>query len=539
MKVAVLIHSNILKKVDGMTNYYKKLCKYAGASNHKIDIFLQDDEQDQKIQDNSVRFFFSKVKSSFQPLPKAFLSLNPAFYIKLMWYFHKIFKRENYDCIQISSAHPFCFAAALVAKRLNIPVIGSYHTLLPEYVPYWSAERFHSFPFGKLISKLLGLFVTFWTRIVYCTSDLILAPTSKVKNALHQRFPRTKIEVIGRGVNSALFKPLNNRNQKMRLLYVGRVSMEKDLEQLSFLKKSDDFHLTIVGEGRDLDRIKETLPFATFKGNLQNGHLAREYGLSDIFVFPSKTDAYANVVSEALSSGLPVVAFNDAGVEDRVQTGVNGFLVSTTQDFEAVIIRLKDAALREKMSLQARRSALNLNWDLIFEKQFNAFSLAIEEYNKKLKKFFPILRKVLYSFNFSHAFLGSIKMGFYVFLANASAGILAGVYSGLRQSLISFLMVGINTSFFEFLYFRNRKLAIFLPSLFTTTVGTTIHFFTGTPNLITTAATIFGLALFNFSMLSEIHKRHATISPWELLKIFAGYFVNSKKQIRIKRASNV
>jgi glycosyltransferase involved in cell wall biosynthesis len=178
-----------------------------------------------------------------------------------------------------------------------------------------------------------------------------------------------------------------------------------------------------------LDRIKETLPFATFKGNLQNGHLAREYGSSDIFVFPSKTDAYANVVSEALSSGLPVVAFNDAGVEDRVQNGVNGFLVSTTQDFEAVIIRLKDAALREKMSLQARRSALNLNWDLIFEKQFNAFSLAIEEYNKKLKKFFPILRKVIYSFNFSHAFLGSIKMGFYVFLANASAGILAGVYS--------------------------------------------------------------------------------------------------------------
>ena len=128
----MLIHSNILKKVDGMTNYYKKLCKYAGASNHRIDIFLQDDEQDQKIQDNCVRFFFSKVKSSFQPLPKAFLSLNPAFYIKRMWYFHKIFKKENYDCIQISSAHPFCFAAALVAKRLNIPVIGSYHTLLPE-----------------------------------------------------------------------------------------------------------------------------------------------------------------------------------------------------------------------------------------------------------------------------------------------------------------------------------------------------------------------------------------------------------------------
>jgi hypothetical protein len=130
-------------------------------------------------------------------------------------------------------------------------------------------------------------------------------------------------------------------------------------------------------------------------------------------------------------------------------------------------------------------------------------------------------------------------MGFYVFLANASAGIMPGVYSGMRQALISFLMVGINTSFFEFLYFRNRTLSVILPSLLTTTVGTTIHFFSGTPNLITTAATIFGLALFNFSMLSEIHKRHATISPWELIRIFYSYLVNSMKQIKVKVFSNV
>jgi glycosyltransferase involved in cell wall biosynthesis len=539
MKVALLVHSNILKKVDGMTNYYNRLCSNAGATGHRLDVFLQDEAQAQSIQKNSVRFFFVKVKSSFQPLPQAFLSLNPAFYIKLAWYFHRKFKKEKYECVQISSAHPFCFAAALVAKRLNIPVIGSYHTLLPEYVPYWAHGRFQLPLFGKLITKFLCVFVSIWTHMVYGTADLLLAPTSKVEKILKKKFPRTKVEVIGRGVNSELFKPLPKRNHRLRLLYVGRVSVEKNLEQLSFLGNHDDLELTIVGDGNDLARIKQILPFAKFKGALRREKLAREYGCSDVFVFPSITDAYANVVSEALSAGLPVIAFNQAGVEDRVQTGANGFLVSSTEDFETAVLNLKDKPLRLKMSHQARQAALNLNWDSVFERQFMAFTLAAAAYHAKLRRFFPIFRKVLYSFNFSHACLGSLRMGFYVFLANASAGIAAGLYSGMRQSLISFLMVGINTSFFEFLYFKNRILSIILPSTLTTSVATTIHFFSGTPNLITTAATIFGLALFNFTMLSEIHKRHATISPWELIKIFAHYFIDSMKQIKVKVTSHV
>jgi len=539
MKVALIIHSNIFKKVDGMTKYYNRLCTFGGASRHKIDVFLQDDQVDQQLQKESIRYFFVKAKYSFQPLPNVFLSLNPILFIKQIWYFHKIFKKEKYDCVQISSAHPFCFAAALVAKRLNIPVIGSYHTLLPEYVPYWSHEKFNSFWFGNLITKFFCVFVAVWVRIVYGSADLMLVPTSRVKNTLSRKFPHTKIEIIGRGVNSDLFKPRNKKNKKLRLLYAGRVSVEKNLEQLLFLNKHPDIDLTIVGDGSDLERLKQLLPFANFTGAMQNGRLAREYGASDIFVFPSKTDAYANVVSEALSAGLPVVAFSDAGIEDRVKHGVNGFLVDAIEDFEAAVIKLKAPGLCENMSDQARQSALHLNWDTIFHHQFNAFLLAREEYNKKLKKFFPILQKVLYSFNFSHALLGSLRMGFYVFVANASAGIMPGVYSGFRQSLISFLMVGINTSFFEFLYFRNRTLSVILPSLLTTTVGTTIHFFSGTPNLLTTAVTILGLALFNFIMLSEIHKRHETISPWELIKIFYTYFVDSMKQIKVKVTSNV
>lgn len=522
-----------------MTNYYNRLCSSAGASRHKIDIFMQDDEAEQEIRIKSIRYFFVKVNTSFQPLPNAFLSLSPFFFLKLLWYFHIMFKKEKYDCVQISSAHPFCFAGALVAKRLNIPVIGSYHTLLPEYVPYWAHEKFKSYVFGNLLTKFLCGFVKVWTHMVYGSADLILAPTSRVKGALAKQFPHTGILVVGRGVNSDLFIPREKKNGKLRLLYAGRVSVEKNLEKLAFLNKHDDMQLTIVGEGSSLEPIKQMLPFANFKGTMQNKELAREYGLSDVFVFPSITDAYANAVSEALSAGLPVVAFSGAGVEDRVQQGKNGFLVDSVEDFEAAVEKMKDRPLREKMSARARQSALHLSWGAVFRLQFNAFFLARREYEQKMRRFLPILSKVIYSFNFSHAFLGSLRMGFYVFLANVSAGFLPGLNSGARQALISFLMVGINTSFFEFLYLRYRKWCVILPSLLTTTVATTIHFFSGTPNLMATSATIFGLALFNFVMLSEIHKRHETISPWELAKILYSYLVDSMKQIKVKVTSNV
>ena len=532
MKVALIIHSNILKKVDGMTSYYRKLCQFAPGIHHQLDVFMQDPDDGRTLYDNSTRFFRVRVKTSFQALPEAYLSLNPFFYIRLALYFYRIFKKENYGCLQVASAHPMSLSAIAAAKRLGIPVIGSYHTLLPEYARYWSNRKFQALLGGRLIAWGLTVFVRNWTRFVYGAADLILAPTTKVKQSLHRIYRGKRIEVIGRGVEADVFKPKKTDGTGLSALYVGRVSVEKELEKLVFLERHHGIRLRIVGDGKHFGELRQTLSFAEFTGRLQGQDLARAYRNSDIFVFPSETDAYANVVSEALCSGLPVVAFDRAGVEDRVKDGINGYLVKDDAEFEWAVLKLKSASRLAKMSEAARRSALGLNWETVFQKQHNAFETAVVVRQQKLRRFFPILRQVVYAFNVSHALLGSARMGFYVFLANASAGIAAGFGAGLKQSPISFLMVGFNTSFFEFLYFRSRKLAILLPSVLTTTVGTSIHLLSGTPNIITTAATIFGLALFNFSMLSEIHRRHETISPWELTRIFTQYSMSTLRRIR-------
>ena len=532
MKVALIIHSNILQKVDGMTSYYRKLCQYAPGVNHQLDVFMQDPDDGRTLYNNSTRFFRVRVKTSFQALPEAYLSFNPFFYIRLALYFYRTFKKEDYGCLQFASAHPMSLSAIAAAKRLGIPVIGSYHTLLPEYARYWSNRKFQALFGGRLVAWGLTVFVRCWTRLVYGAADLILAPTTKVKQSLHRLYRGKRIEVIGRGVEADVFKPQKKDRTSLSALYVGRVSVEKELERLVFLERHHGIRLKIVGDGKHFGELRQTLPFAEFTGRLQGQDLARAYRHSDIFVFPSKTDAYANVVSEALCSGLPVVAFDRAGVEDRVKDGINGYLVKDDAEFERAVLKLKSASRLAKMSEAARRSALGLNWETVFQKQHNAFETAVVVRQQKLRKFFPILRQVVYAFNFSHALLGSVRMGFYVFLANASAGIAAGFGAGLKQSLISFLMVGFNTSFFEFLYFRSRKLAIILPSILTTAVGTSIHLYSGTPNIIATATTIFGLALFNFSMLSEIHRRHETISPWELTRIFTQYSMNTLRRIR-------
>jgi len=197
-------------------------------------------------------------------------------------------------------------------------------------------------------------------------------PTSKVKHSLSKTYPSKRIEVVGRGVESKIFRPHGTVGPKLTALYVGRVSVEKDLEKLAFFGRHNDIQLIIVGDGKDIGGIRNRLPFADFKGRLKGRDLVREYRRSDVFVFPSITDAYANVVSEALCSGLPVVAFDDAGVEDRVKDGRNGFLVSGDSEFEKAVLKLRNPRLRERMSHNARQTALDLKWDVVFEKQLKA-----------------------------------------------------------------------------------------------------------------------------------------------------------------------
>jgi glycosyltransferase involved in cell wall biosynthesis len=149
---------------------------------------------------------------------------------------------------------------------------------------------------------------------------------------------------------------------------VGRVSKEKGLDMLESLSerlKGLPARIAIVGDGPYRAELKELLPEAIFTGYLSGETLAEAYASSDVFLFPSTTDTYGNVVIEALASGLPCLVSDEGGPSGLVRHGQTGFITRARDvaDFTAQAIRLViDIELRSAMGRNAAASAVGMDW---------------------------------------------------------------------------------------------------------------------------------------------------------------------------------
>src|SRR5207249_9740011 len=160
------------------------------------------------------------------------------------------------------------------------------------------------------------------------------------------------------------------------LLYVGRISREKDLDLLAdayrrLRKEGLPVQLFIVGHGPYSEALARALPEAFFTGYLRGAELATAYASADIFVFPSTTDTFGNVILEAQACGLPVVVSDSGGPKELVENHTNG-LITKSHDLEdftrAIRALVTDPALRERMSRSARSSVTDLSWPSAFAK---------------------------------------------------------------------------------------------------------------------------------------------------------------------------
>jgi glycosyltransferase involved in cell wall biosynthesis len=162
----------------------------------------------------------------------------------------------------------------------------------------------------------------------------------------------------------------------VRLLFVGRVSKEKDLDILvhSFRQLREEkvpVQLSIVGHGPFSKELAEMLPEVCYTGYLTGTELAKAYASSDLFVFPSTTDTFGNVIIEAQAAGLPVIVSDIGGPRELVSDGVNGLITKArdVDDFTQAIRRLvEDEPLRKEMSAAARCSVQDRSWPSAFRK---------------------------------------------------------------------------------------------------------------------------------------------------------------------------
>jgi phosphatidylinositol alpha 1,6-mannosyltransferase len=285
--------------------------------------------------------------------------------------------RRPYALVQSSTPDPMGLWAQGLARRRGAPLVAIYHTALAEYAAIRARRAA-----GPFVSWLLGHGMEAWMRRYLNRADRILAPSECVRAEV-ARGVRPPVAVLGRGVDGAFFHPRRRRRAggRVRALYVGRVTPEKNLELLiPIFARRQDIDLTIVGDGLSRETLLRSLPHATFTGRLEGEPLAQAYADADFFVFPSRTDTLGNVVLEAMASGLPVVVSDSMGPKELVRQAVTGFIAEDDAQFaDAVETFVRQPEHRRRMGQNARAFAETRSWTSIFDQLLGHYLAALHK----------------------------------------------------------------------------------------------------------------------------------------------------------------
>ncbi|MCL6434257.1 MAG: glycosyltransferase [Leptolyngbyaceae cyanobacterium HOT.MB2.61] len=276
-----------------------------------------------------------------------------------------VLKHFNPEIIHVVNPAVLGLAGLFYSKIHNIPLIASYHTHLPEYLQHYGL--------GMLEGLLWELLKAGHNQAALnlCTS------TAMVRELSQHGIER--VDLWQRGVDTEMFQP-HLASQEMRsrlsqghpdkplLLYVGRLSAEKEIEQIKpVLEAIPGARLALVGNGPHRQALEAHFAGTPthFVGYLQGVELASAFASADAFVFPSRTETLGLVLLEAMAAGCPVVAARSGGIPDIVEDGVNGFLFDPADRNGAISATqrlLASPEERETLRRNARREAERWGW---------------------------------------------------------------------------------------------------------------------------------------------------------------------------------
>ena len=267
------------------------------------------------------------------------------------------------------------------AQRCGVPVVASYHTDIPGYATQYGV--------GVLEGPLWAYF-----RWLHNQADLNLCPSDYTMDEL-QRHGFERVCLWPHGVDTDRFSP-RYRTAEWRerlsgghpeaplLIYVGRLAAEKRLDWLRpLLDAMPEVRLAIVGDGPIRPALAQQFANTptVFAGYLEGQDLSCAYAAGDLFVFPSASETFGNVVLEAMASGLPVVAARAGGPVDLVHDGVNGYLcdASRPEPFCAQVERLvRDPAERARLAAGALRYAQSQSWTSVLDQLLQDYQEVID-----------------------------------------------------------------------------------------------------------------------------------------------------------------
>jgi glycosyltransferase involved in cell wall biosynthesis len=286
------------------------------------------------------------------------------------------------DEIIISTPGPLGLLALLASKLLNIKSVGIYHTDF--------TLQAHKIIKDESIAKILEGYA----KSFYSSLDETRVPTKEYIHILENRgFHLLKMKLFRKGIDSQLFSPQTGGKsliQKkfsirdgLNLLYVGRVSQDKDLDFLlevyqRLLQADRRINLLVVGDGPYLKELKlktKGCRRVVFTGQIEYESLPAVYSGADLFVFPSTTDTFGMVVLEAQSCGLPAIVSDRGGPKEIIQDHRTGFIAEAEclSDWVKKIYFIKDMIERypirySRMKKEARQNVLrNYTWERVLK----------------------------------------------------------------------------------------------------------------------------------------------------------------------------
>ena len=311
---------------------------------------------------------------------------------------HKSFLEERLrafrpDIVHITGPSEPGILGAWLAKGLNVPLVAAWHTNLHEYAAQRSTWLLRMLPQSRIpaAEKSIEHAALLACARFYRLAEALFAPNVDLCRLLEQ-FTGRRCALMPRGVDTLAFSPEHrdrgNTREPFVLGFCGRLSIEKNVFLLGRIRSEllargiTNFRFLIVGHGKEESWLREHLPNAEFTGVFRGHDLARAYANMDLFVFPSHTDTFGNVVLEALASGVPAVVTPDGGPRYIVRDGETGSIATDDGFTDAIANLIRDPELHARMRLAARIYAQSASWDSVFEGVYSTYDEVLASHGR-------------------------------------------------------------------------------------------------------------------------------------------------------------
>lgn len=376
----VALFADTFHEINGAANVIRRLVGYAKENGFPL-LCVRSGEQTQLVRDGSIQVLELK-RSRLSLRVDCELRYDP-----LLWKHKKLVGKTllefKPDIVHLTGLNDVSQIGFYFAHFLEFPAVASWHTNTHEYAAQRLIGMMPWLPF-PLRSKLSGFVeksVMHGLMKLYFLAQLQLAPNEELVAEI-RRLTQRPAHLMSRGVDTKLFAPekRGRTDDSFILGYVGRLRPEKNVRVLADIDKAmqksgiGNYKFVVVGEGSEHTWLQKNITHVNLTGVLRGDALAKAYADMDLFVFPSRTDAFGNVVLEAMSSGVPSVVMSDGGPKFLIRQNTSGYVAQNENDFNETVVKFAASPQQLiQMKQAARAAALEYSWEKVFSNVYQSY----------------------------------------------------------------------------------------------------------------------------------------------------------------------